>query len=79
MKLGAKSATNCYGVVGGNTSNTEINAIAALGFGDAENWGDEIKDDNSGRPCERDRKLLRAQLDTLVESGTDGTVESVVC
>ena len=50
VKLEGVSATGCYGMVSGNTSNADINGIGALEFGDAEDWGAEIKDDAPGLP-----------------------------
>ena len=50
VKLEGVNATDCYGVVIGNTSNTDINGIDALGFGEADDWGTEIKDAAPGLP-----------------------------
>lgn len=52
VTLNGTSATNCYGRVTGNNSNQDINTVdgGVMKFGEAQNWGEEIKDDPPGAP-----------------------------
>jgi PEP-CTERM motif len=72
VKLEGVNATNCYGVVEGNTSNTDINAIGALEFGEAEDWGAEIKDANPGDPANGTGSFFGVNWTLSSSAGQDG-------
>ena len=73
VKLAGVSATNCYGVVEGNTSTTDINAIDALGFGNAEAWGAEIKDAAPGDPANGTGSFYGVLWTLSSTAGKEGT------
>lgn len=52
VTLNAINASNCYGRVTGNNSSDDINALdgGAMKFGEAADWGTEIKEDSPGAP-----------------------------
>jgi hypothetical protein len=73
VTLDGVSATNCYGVVAGNSSNTDINAIAALEFGEAADWGAEIKENTPGEPGSGTGSFFGVNWTLSSDKGTDGT------
>jgi hypothetical protein len=73
VKLEGVNATDCYGVQIGNTTNTDINAIDALSFGDTEDWGTEIKDAAPGLPTNGTGSFYGVNWTLSSSAGKEGT------
>jgi hypothetical protein len=80
VKLEGVSATGCYGMVSGNTSNTRHQRHQCAGVRRRRGLGSRDQGRCSGPAyeCQRNRKLLWRQLDALLECGEGWHVESVV-